>query len=180
VFLKYGLLGFLSYEPKTGYELSKMFFESLKPSLSQIYRKLNVMAEEGLVECERIEQEKAPYKNIFSITEKGTEELKRWLKETPEFVGERDPLLLRVWFGSRVDKKHIIKDIKLYAKQVKNELEYYEQTARPLIEIGLRGAAEPLDRLYWTLILDRAIAQYGALVEWAETAAKKISEFDDR
>ena len=79
--LKHGLLGFLSYSPKTGYELAKMFFDPIKPSISLIYRKLNEMAEESLVTFERVDQEKLPYRNVFHITPAGRAELERWLRE---------------------------------------------------------------------------------------------------
>jgi len=177
--LKYGLLGFLSYGPKTGYDLSKMFFEPLRPSFSQIYRKLTAMTEEGLVECERVDQEKLPNKNVFTITDKGMAELKNWLKEPPEFVVPRETLLLKLWFGSRASKKEIINDIKKYSKKLRGDLESYKSTARPAIETGLWGAAGPLDKLYWTLVVDRTIAQYEALLEWTERTVKLISSFDE-
>jgi PadR family transcriptional regulator AphA len=177
--LKYTLLGFLSYGPKTGYDLLKMFFEPLRPSQSQIYRKLNILNEEGLIEFERVEQEKLPYKNVFSITDKGIAELKNWLRKPPEFVVPRETLLLKLWFGSLVTKKDMVNDIKKYAKKVKGEVENYKSTAKSAIETGLWGSAGPLDKLYWTLVIDRTNAQYEALLEWTETAVKLISSFDD-
>jgi DNA-binding PadR family transcriptional regulator len=177
--LKYALLGFLSYGPKTGYDLLKMFFEPLRPSQSQIYRKLNILNEEGLIECERVEQEKLPYKNVFSITDKGIVELKIWLKEPPEFIVPRETLLSKLWFGGLVTKKDMINDIKKYAGKVKREVDGYKSVAKPAIESGLWGTAGPLDKLYWTLVVDRTIAQYDALLEWTETAVKIISSFDE-
>jgi DNA-binding PadR family transcriptional regulator len=177
--LKHGLLGFLSYGPKTGYDLSKMFFEPLRPSLSQIYRKLNLMAEEGLVECERIDQAKLPNKNVFTITDKGMDELKRWLKEPPEFVVPRETLLTKLWYGSRVSRKDMVNDIKKYAKDLRVRVERYKAMVKPAIESDLWGSAAPLDRLYWTLVVERTIAQYEALLEWTESAIKTISGFNE-
>jgi len=177
--LKHGLLGFLSYGPRTGYDLSKLFFEPLRPSLSQIYRKLNLLAEEGLVECERVDQAKLPNKNVFTITDKGMDELKKWLKEPPEFVVPRETLLTKLWYGSRVSKKDIVNDIKKYSKKLRGVVERYKSMAKPAIESELWGTAAPLDRLYWTLVVERTIAQYEALLEWTESAVKTISGFDE-
>jgi len=177
--LKHGLLGFLSYGPKTGYDLSKMFFEPLRPSLSQIYRKLNVLSEDGFIECERVDQAKLPYKNVFSITDKGRAELTRWLKEPPEFVVPRETLLVKIWYGSRAPKKDMVNNIKKYNKKLKNVVEKYKSMAKPAIESDLWGSATPLDKLYWTLVVDRTLAQYEALLEWTESAAKIISTFDE-
>jgi DNA-binding PadR family transcriptional regulator len=177
--LKHGLLGFLSYGPKTGYDLSKMFFEPLRPSLSQIYRKLNLLAEEGLVECERVDQEKLPNKNVFTITDKGMDELKKWLKEPPEFVVPRETLLTKLWYGSRVSKKDMVTDIKKYSKKLRVEVDKYKTMVKPAIKSDLWGSADPLDRFYWTLVVDRTIAQYEALLEWTDHAVKLISSFDE-
>ncbi len=177
--LKYGLLGFLSYGPKTGYDLSKMFFEPLRPSQSQIYRKLNMLTEEGLIECERVDQEKLPYKNVFTITDKGKTELTRWLKEPPEFVVPRETLLLKLWYGSRAPKKDMINNIKKYSKKLKGEIEKYKSMAKPAIESDLWGLAAPLDKLYWTLVVDRVLAQYEALLEWTESTIQVITDFDE-
>jgi PadR family transcriptional regulator AphA len=177
--LKYTLLGFLSYGPKTGYDLLKMFFEPLRPSQSQIYRKLNILNEEGLIEFERVEQEKLPYKNVFSITDKGVAELKNWLKKPPEFVVPRETLLLKLWFGGLVTKKDMINDIKKYANEVERAVESVKSVAKPAIEFGLWGSAGPLDKLYWTLVMDRTLAQYETLLEWTDAAIKLISSFDE-
>ncbi len=177
--LKHGLLGFLSYGPRTGYDLSKLFFEPLRPSLSQIYRKLNMMAEEGLVECERVDQEKLPNKNVFTITDKGIDELKRWLKEPPEFVVPRETLLTKLWYGSRVSRKDMVDDIKKYAKNLRIKVEKYKAMVKPAINSDLWGSADPLDRFYWTLVVDRTIAQHEELLEWADHAARLISSFDE-
>jgi len=177
--LEHGLLGFLSYGPRTGYELSKMFFEPLRPSLSQIYRKLSLLAEEGLVECERVDQAKLPNKNVFTITDKGMEELKRWLREPPEFVVPRETLLTKLWYGSRVSKKDMVSDIKKYAKDLRAKVEKYKAMVKPAIESDLWGSADPLDRFYWTLVVDRTITQYEELLEWADRTARLISNFDE-
>ncbi len=77
--LKFPLLGFLSSEPSTGYELTKKFFKPFRPIRAVVYRYLNLMLEEGLVEADRVEQEKFPAKKVFRITPKGRDVLKDWL-----------------------------------------------------------------------------------------------------
>jgi len=175
--LKHGLLGFLSYEPRTGYELGKMFFEPIQPSLSLIYRKLSKMADEGLVTFERVDQEKLPYRNVFQITRAGRNELKRWLREPVVLVPDRNPLLTQLWFGSRTDKEDIIADIEAYVDQAREQLEYYRTEASVAVERGLSESATSLDRLYWSLVVDSIIQHYEFTLEWANAATKRISSF---
>ncbi|MBL7208477.1 MAG: PadR family transcriptional regulator [Dehalococcoidia bacterium] len=176
--LKHGLLGFLSYAPRTGYELGKMFFDPIQPSLSLIYRKLSEMADEGLVTFERVNQEKLPYRNVFHVTQAGRNELKRWLREPVILVPDRNPLLIQLWFGSRVHKEDIIADIEAYADQLREQLEYYKTEASAAVERGLKESATALDRAYWSLVVDSIIQHYESALEWANAAKKRISSFE--
>lgn len=176
--LKYGLLGFLSYGPRTGYEIGKMFFDPIQPSLSVIYRKLTGMADEGLVDFKRVDQEKLPDKNVFHITPAGRAELERWLRQPVTLVPPRPSVLMQLWFASRVDKKSIMANIKAYAEQINEILGYFKTEAKVLIEKGLEESASPLDRLYWDLVVDCVIKEYEFLLEWTDTAIQRISSFD--
>lgn len=176
--LKHGLLGFLSYSPKTGYKLAKMFFDPIKPSISLIYRKLNEMAEEGLVTFERVDQEKLPYRNVFHITPAGRAELERWLREPLTLVPPSQSVLFQLWFGSCVDKEDIIADIKAYAGQLREVLSYYQTEAGVLIKKGMQEYATPLDRMYWDLVVELAIQEYRLALKWAEAAIQQIASFE--
>ncbi|MBN1376255.1 MAG: PadR family transcriptional regulator [Dehalococcoidia bacterium] len=177
--LKYTLLGFLSYSPMTGYEISKKFFKFVRPAMSQIYRNLNTLADEGLVTSERIEQEKLPSRNKFEITEKGREALHRWMKEPPVHNGEREPIMLKLWFGSRVGKDELISSLDIYSGGVQEELKFRKTVARSAIKKGLQDFASPLDRLYWNLANDYAIWRLESFLEWKKNAIKLIEGFHE-
>jgi DNA-binding PadR family transcriptional regulator len=177
--LKHTLLGFLSYSPMTGYEISKKFFRFVRPAMSQIYRNLNAMADEGLVKSERIEQEKLPSRNKFEITAAGHKELKRWVKEPPVHNGEREPIILKLWFGSRVSKEELISSLEVYSKGVEEELKFRKTEARSAIQKGLQDFASPMDRLYWNLANDYAIWRLESFLEWKENAKIRIKGFKE-
>jgi PadR family transcriptional regulator, regulatory protein AphA len=93
---KHALLGFLSFGPATGYELKHAFENSIQhfwsADLSQIYRTLESLREEGLVTMRIEHQESKPPKHIYSLTESGRAELLRWLHEpTVELPTVRNP-----------------------------------------------------------------------------------------
>ena len=83
--IKFLLLGLLAGRPRHGYELKAMFEElfggtwPLNPG--QVYMTLQKLEDEGLVTSERVEQELLPDRRVFSITEDGRFELKKWTTE---------------------------------------------------------------------------------------------------
>ena len=73
--LKYALLGFLSYQPQTGYELKQVIDQSVQyfwqAKQSQIYRTLKALEEEGLVASQVEPQEGRPDRRVYAIKESG-------------------------------------------------------------------------------------------------------------
>ncbi len=163
----------------TGYEISKKFFRFVRPAMSQIYRNLNAMADEGLVKSERIEQEKLPSRNKFKITAAGRRELKRWVKEPPVHSGEREAIILKLWFGSRVSKEELISSLEVYSREIEEELRFRKTKARSAIQKGLQDFASPMDRLYWNLANDYAIWRLESFLEWKENAKVLIKGFKE-
>ena len=81
--LKHAILGFLSFKPLSGYDLKKAFDNSVRhfwpANQSQIYRTLTQMTKEGLLEKEVIERNERLDKKIYQVSDKGSDELHRWL-----------------------------------------------------------------------------------------------------
>jgi len=94
--LEHAILGFLNYEPMTGYDIKKMVDVSVShfwPAMqSQIYKTLGRMEADGWLTVETIPQEPRPPRKMYSITAAGRAELFHWL-ETPQ------PPPRRVWPG---------------------------------------------------------------------------------
>ncbi|HYI75607.1 MAG TPA: PadR family transcriptional regulator [Gaiellaceae bacterium] len=97
--LRFALLGALADMPRTGYALLKHFEQSLAyvwpASHSQIYPELARLREEGL-----IEQTGSGARNskTYAVTEDGTAELRRWLRETEPDRRVRSDAALRTFF----------------------------------------------------------------------------------
>jgi len=77
--VKHAILGLLSWKPLTGYDLKRIFSDSSafywSGNNNQVYRTLLELFEEGLVAREVVQQENLPAKKIYSISEKGRQEL---------------------------------------------------------------------------------------------------------
>ncbi len=73
--LKHAILGFLNYQPQTGYELKEVFDDSVQhfwsADQSQIYRTLNELMAENYVTMEVVPQDNRPNRKVYSITTSG-------------------------------------------------------------------------------------------------------------
>jgi len=175
--LKHLLLGFLARKPSSGYSLHKDIFVPMRPTLSQIYRTLNDMSTEGLVESDRVEQKKLPARNVFHITESGYDELCQWIRSKSELAQIREPLLQILWFGSVVDKEDILSKVRAYIEEKKRELQYYEAEATKSGRKGKKTHTSTLDIFYQSLVFDYIRRRSKVELEWAEVAAQLILEF---
>jgi len=175
--LKHLLLGLLARKPSSGYSLHKEIFVPMRPTLSQIYRTLNDMSTEGLVESDRVEQKKLPARNVFHITESGYDELCQWIRSKSELAQIREPLLQILWFGSVVDKEDILSKVRAYIEEKKRELQYYEAESIKSGRKGKKTHTSTLDIFYQNLVFDYIRRRSKVELEWAEVAAQLILEF---
>jgi len=86
--LKYALLGLLVDRPRHGYDL-KAGFETLVGgtwplNIGQVYTTLGRLERDGLVRSELVEQDPRPDRRVYSLTETGEKELRRWLVDAVE------------------------------------------------------------------------------------------------
>ncbi|MFH0517929.1 PadR family transcriptional regulator [Streptomyces sp. M41] len=99
--LKYAVLAALLEGEASGYELSKLFdvsFANFWPATpQQLYRELERLAQDGLVEARFVQQERRPNKRMFTLTASGREDLRAFAAEPPRRpTAIRDELLIKV------------------------------------------------------------------------------------
>src|SRR5688500_6442057 len=99
--IKLLLLGLLAGRSRHGYELRSLFEElfggtwPLNPG--QVYMTLSKLEDEGLVTSELVEQELLPDRRVYSMTEDGRAELKRWTAEPVDGpIRIRDEMVAKV------------------------------------------------------------------------------------
>jgi PadR family transcriptional regulator AphA len=145
------MLGLLSQQPGTGYELTQRFDRSLTnawhASHSQIYPELGKLQEQGLIE---VIGEGARNSRTYAITEAGTEEMRRWLVETEPNRAQRNEGAVRFFLTLLLEPEDRIKafqrDLDFVHEQVAYLKQMDEQVAqapppqklRPTIDLGLR------------------------------------------
>ncbi len=124
--LKHAILGFLSMRPLSGYDLKRYFDNSVRHFWSAdqaaIYRTLAELESAELVEHERVAQLTRPDRKLYHITPAGSELLDRWLALPAPSVVRREPLLLKLFFQSRLSEEDLSELIKAELGAVEEEL----------------------------------------------------------
>lgn len=170
--LRYAILGLLSLGDFTGYDLSKRFTGSIgffwSAKHSQIYPELSRLSDEGLVTFQAVEQDSRPNKKLYSITDKGREELRLWLEGPLEPRSFKDPVLLRAFCASQMDRAELSAQLEETAQANRDRLSVYQE-----IEASLESQSETDPSHPWVgayLTLRFAMMQASAYVAWCEWA----------
>ncbi len=127
------ILGLLSESPMSGYDIKKRLGESMSMiasiSYGAVYPTLHRLLEEKAVTVREIAQDGKPAKKIYNITEKGREELDRWLYEPASPDRIKREFLLKLLLAHRMDAQAAVQ---LVAKR----REETEALSRKLEHIG--------------------------------------------
>jgi PadR family transcriptional regulator AphA len=83
--LRYTILGLLAQQPMTGYDVKRLF-KGLSwlvgsPSPGSLYPILGALLEEGLATRETVPSADRPARKVYSITERGRQEVQRWIDQ---------------------------------------------------------------------------------------------------
>ncbi|MEA3439723.1 MAG: PadR family transcriptional regulator, partial [Chloroflexota bacterium] len=136
--LKHALLGFLSYQPMTGYDLKQHFDRSIyyfwNAKLSQIYPTLNRMREDGWLTMEVDYQEERPNRKVYHITDAGRGELHRWLREPVDMAPVRDVFLIKIFFGGKLEKVEMLAQLRRHLILHQEQLAAYQGTVQQAIQ----------------------------------------------
>ena len=158
--LRHAILGLLSRQPSTGYELARMFDLSLRTtwhaSHSQIYPGLARLEGLGLAEVVGHGPRRS---KTWAVTAQGQEELRRWLLEEEPDRSQRNESGVRLFLTLLLSPDHrrsaFERDLE-YVERELQELEGLQELVRsggnsepfaPQIELGLRVNREIRDWL---------------------------------
>ena len=139
------------------------------------------MESEGLVEMKVEVQDDRPNRKVYSITDSGRRELLEWLAKPAEREQVREPILIKVFFGSSLSKQRTDRTcFENCADETRatavTYLEYAHQFVDKFVEsLGLAAAKA----LFWQLTIDCGLKVHRAELEWAEEAIRRIEAADD-
>ncbi|MFD6099651.1 PadR family transcriptional regulator [Nocardiopsis flavescens] len=98
--LRNAVMAALLEGPASGYDLTKIFDSSVAnfwmATPQQIYRELERMEGEDLIEATVVRQERRPDKRVFTLTGRGRGELRAFISRPPRPIAIRDELMVQV------------------------------------------------------------------------------------
>ena len=175
--LEYAILGFLQYRPLSGYDLKKVFDNSVRhfwpADQSQIYRTLARLAEHGYVEQETYRGVDRPDRKEYCITPAGREALHTWLLTPLSSQDLRIAELIQVFFAGQLSDGQSLGLFERLAAGARATLAAYSQIPQPADE-DAQATGMQRERFFWQLTLEYGIMSARMDLEWFESVIARI------
>ncbi|QBD74487.1 PadR family transcriptional regulator [Ktedonosporobacter rubrisoli] len=177
--LAHAILGWLHKEPMSGYDLKKHFDQGIgyfwPVDQMQIYRTLDRLVEQGNLVLHEEIQHGRPNRKVYSVTEAGQEELRRWLTSPQALPALRDPLLIQLFFAAPLSNAEIIELLEQQQAEHRKLLAYYQQK----VTISLDAAPDiPHDvsreKMLQQQVLEYSIRREQTYLDWLKQAIGNI------
>jgi DNA-binding PadR family transcriptional regulator len=175
--INHAILGFLSWSPLTGYDLKKKFAESdilyWSGNNNQIYRALVELHQQDFVTQEIHDQASGPSRKVYTITEKGSTELRRWLLSTPELPQLRNSFLVQLAWADRLETNELDSLLAAYEEEIRIKLlMLHEQNERR----NDAPCRTPREIYLWEMITRNILSFYESQLAWVRQLRTELSE----
>lgn len=180
--LQHAILGLLSYEPMSGYDMKSFLDNSINffwsAQLSQIYRDLGTLEKKGYVSYQIDAQDGRPDRKVYHITPEGENAFHVWLQKFPSTLSSavRDEFSVRIFFGSRIPKEELQFQLRRFIKEQQEQISSFVYVKK-VIESYSKSIA-PEEELYWKLLLNRSNSMAQTLIKWAEDSIQELEKLD--
>lgn len=172
---QYAILGLLTIEPMSGYDLDKNLRESLNyfwaESNGQIYPTLKGLVADGLIVPVATRPAGRRARQRYAVTPAGRKRLKEWLSKPPQLQPPRNELLLKLFLGRSAPKRAIAEHVARSKKQ-HEEIQNMFKGLRASLQ---KEHARSPDLKYWTLCLDHGIRLRQAHIDWCNATLKELA-----
>lgn len=183
--LKYAILGLLSKEDMSGYDITSEFKKAIgqfwSAKHSQIYVELKKLLDEDsisqYIEMAGVKLEKKMYR----LTTKGKEELKNWLLELDDNVEtEKDVFALRLYFLKDFPKEEIPALFNHQLKLRTKKLTHLNEQFSILFEVEKDPIYFDAEELGHYLVLTKAISREESYICWLNKSLDMITRQESR
>jgi DNA-binding PadR family transcriptional regulator len=159
----------------SGYDLAKGFDASVAnfwmATPQQLYRELDRLAGQGLIQARIVHQDRRPNKRMFSLTGAGYEAIRQFTARPPRPSVIRDDLMVKVQAADAGDTQAVREFIVEQLQWATAKLQRYERLRARLL--NGRGEEEYLaqaERVGPYLTLQRGISFEEENIRWAQRA----------
>ncbi len=169
------ILGLLSHEDMTGYDIKKHIDGAIsffwKGSFGSIYPALGAMEKNGLVcKTEDVDPD-GRGKILYHITDSGTVALKDWLSGEQASNDLKYETLLKLYFGGAADRAVTIHNIELFEDDIRRDLAVLK-----VYKDNLEKVQDNEDHRYFLLTVMFGIETYEAYLRWCAKAEKILKQ----
>jgi DNA-binding PadR family transcriptional regulator len=176
--IKYILLGFLNYQPMTGYDLKQSIDNSTAhfwhAHHSQIYTTLRQMEQDKLVTSIIIKGESQPERRVYTITDAGKQALIEWLDQSmTEATQVKEELLVRIFFSARRDQQEVLAELRLQRQLHQEKLAAYRRIAETIPE-KYDFPELQRDQIFWRATLELGMRYEEMYLGWLNDTMNTI------
>jgi PadR family transcriptional regulator, regulatory protein AphA len=176
--LEHAILGFLIYQSFTGYELKRLFDQSIRhfwpADQSQIYKTLSKLAEKGYASVEVIHQEDRPSRKVYHITDEGKKAFMDWVGRTPDGEVFREPFLIQVFFSGLLSDEDTLRILEAKSDELGKTIKHLTALGKDDAIDKESHEAPPRDQFFWYLTLDHGLWMMQAAQDWLEDTVWRI------
>jgi PadR family transcriptional regulator, regulatory protein AphA len=172
---RFAVLGMLTLEPMSGYDIRKAVDESIayfwNESYGQIYPILKELTRDGLITA-HTSGSRFRNRQEYAITAAGRAALEAWLDMPPRNDVVRNELLLKLFFARNAPPGRSLNHLEEYRRSQAAELQHFRSMERDLI----REYSSHRDLPYWLITLRFGISHCEATIRWAEDALRELQQ----
>lgn len=173
---RYILLGLLSHEDMSGYDMKKhmdvMVHQFWNVGYGQIYPALSELSREGLIVKTTAAPGRGPERHVYAITDAGREALATWLSLPGEREYTRYELLLKLFFSGRAPAAQSTERIREFRARHEQDLALVRSYEENLLSV----LDEEPDHLYYYLTALFGEHVYSAYIAWADEALRLLAD----
>ena len=175
--LKYIILGLLSEQPLTGYDIAKTFDSDIgefwSANHSQIYPLLKKLETEKLITHQVIVTGEKLEKKRYSLTDAGQQEFELWLSSpTPTLSNNKDEFILKLYFISNYQNAQLPAMLGEQLALHQNKLAHLHEQMRTKFPTSIEKSAQ----FGHFLILQHAIEREQLYSNWLQKILTGIEE----
>lgn len=175
--INHAILGMLSYQPMTGYDLKKIMQDSTfmhwSGNNNQIYKALVELSEDGFVTGEVKYQENSPSKKIYTITQEGLDELKECIASTPEPAEFKKSFLIQLAWADLLGNDELLEMLAKYENEIRLQLIMNREKIRRGNGFASRTEREAF---LWKMIDENILSSCQNELEWIQNVRRQLFE----
>ena len=169
------ILGMLTIEPMSGYDMKRFCDQSLAhfwhQTYGNLYPRLRGLEDRGLVQGRKEPRDRAPDAIVYTLTEAGRERFASWMEEDPAPEQVRSDFMLKIFFGAQADLDLCAQRIRDYQVQQEAKRDSYAEIEEMLSE----AASDRPEAFFWLLSLRRGQLLTEARLAWCAEARELIA-----